>query len=301
MEKCRINTVNEDAQPRPHPEPVWCLPTVAALRRLKGKQAMPTVKGRSSVIVRQEISANGSGLFRMPPRGRRKAEILANEIRRHIIMNRLLPGAQLPSEATLIADTGFSRATVREAQRLLEADGLIAVKSGPGGGITVRHPSIEHATRTLGFLLALSSATLGDLLQVRKMLEPAAAELAADVATREQRDRLLELAASRSLGGDLDFHLLLARCTGNELLRIIITSLDEVVRLHIGEEGFTPDDLAWAARAHLRVASAIDRGDGTAAREAMLRHLVNFEKTVGAKGRLKEPIIPPLGVSSSQS
>jgi len=199
----------------------------------------------------------------------------------------------------LISDTGFSRATVREAQRLLEADGLIAVKSGPGGGITVRHPSIEHATRTLGFLLALSSATLGDLLQVRKLLEPAAAELAADIATREQRDRLLELANSKSLADDLDFHLLMARCTGNELLRIIITSLDEVVRLHIEEEGFTADDLSAASRAHVRVAASIDRGDGAEARDVMLRHLIKFEKTVGAKGRLGEPIIPPLGNNPS--
>ncbi|HLK16425.1 MAG TPA: GntR family transcriptional regulator, partial [Fimbriimonadaceae bacterium] len=153
------------------------------------------------------------------------SDVLAREIRNLILGKRLQANTPLPSESEWIAQTGYSRATVREALRLLESDGLISIKRGPGGGIRVSHPDVGHATRTLGIMLALSNATLRDLFEVRKLLEAKAAEVAATAATAEQREKLLEVSEAKSFETEVDFHRLLAECTGNDLFSLILASL----------------------------------------------------------------------------
>lgn len=226
-------------------------------------------------------------------RAPKAAALLADEVRRLIIAKQVPPGSRMPSEGQLIARTGLSRGTVREALRLLEADGLIVTKRGPGGGIFCRHPDVAQATRTLSMMLALSSATLGDLFEFRKLVEPAVAEIAARTATQDHRRQLAAAAsAPRGLEGGIGFHQALAQCASNELMSIVLTAIIELVGLEVRDETLGVDDLTSARRAHRRVALAVEKGDAVGAKAAMLHHLAEFERKMGALGRLQEPIVP---------
>jgi GntR family transcriptional repressor for pyruvate dehydrogenase complex len=73
---------------------------------------------------------------RMPHRSRKLAEIVAHELVAEIAKQGLTPGRVLPPEADMVRSFGVGRATIREALRLLEVQGLIAMRPGPGGGPT---------------------------------------------------------------------------------------------------------------------------------------------------------------------
>src|SRR5690606_19768366 len=109
---------------------------------------------------------------RRPPKA---SVMLAADIRAHILGHGLPPGSALPSEPQLVSETGLGRATIREALRLLEAEGLITIKRGPHGGVTVRRPDVSRLSRSLAPILTLSEAPLRDLFVFRKAVEPQAA------------------------------------------------------------------------------------------------------------------------------
>ena len=113
------------------------------------------------------------------PASERKAETVARAILHHISGNGLPPGTTLPSEAAMVAQYKVSRATIREALRILEFNGLLTMRRGPEGGpVTVRaEPRELGRVMTLHFQAA--GAHYEDLVQARADLEPIMARLAA--------------------------------------------------------------------------------------------------------------------------
>jgi GntR family transcriptional regulator, transcriptional repressor for pyruvate dehydrogenase complex len=223
------------------------------------------------------------------------SDVLAGEIRKQILRRRLPSGSRLRSESELISDSGFSRATVREALRLLEAEGFISVKRGPRGGIVVAYPDAQHVTRVLASVLAHSDATLSNLFAIRRLLEPVAAAAAAESASEEQR-QMIERASAAELevGHTVHFHFVLAEATGNPLLRVLVTVINDILELHAPDEHLTHADLAAAARHHAAIAQAIIACDAAAAHREMLRHIDKFEQALGRQGRLNQLIVPRL-------
>lgn len=223
------------------------------------------------------------------------SSILADELRAQILGHGLTPGSFLPSEADLIAETGMGRATVREALRLLESEGLITIKRGAHGGIVVRSPDPGLVSRSIAPLLTLSQEPLRNLLVFRTLLEPSAARLAAEGASIEQRASLVALAAHAPEPGYLNevaFHSLLAECSSNELLRVVLGVGNDLLSLHhLGGDEVPEEDVELANRAHFAIAEAIAEGDGERAERAMLRHLQSFGETMEKLGRLDEPIV----------
>jgi GntR family transcriptional repressor for pyruvate dehydrogenase complex len=219
---------------------------------------------------------------------------VADELRAHIIGNDLAVGTRLPSEAQLIDQFALSRATVREALRLLEAEGLITVKRGPRGGIAVARPNPSHISRSMATMVALAQLPLRQLFVLRSVIEPPAAAAAARNATPEDRERLL---ASVSRGDTdveerVDFHLLVAELSGNGLFQMILSALHDVLTWHVGTEPLTEDDISGTMTAHAKIAKAIASGDEKAAETAMRRHLERFQQRMAEAGRLDAPIIP---------
>jgi DNA-binding FadR family transcriptional regulator len=223
------------------------------------------------------------------------SDLLAEQLRARIMGDGLQPGAPLPSEGDLIKELGLSRATVREALRLLEADGLISIKRGPGGGIVVRHPDGAQVTRSLALMLALTEAPLRDLFAFRKSIEPAAAAAAATNASADQRARLQALVDPTNeivSAADVDFHVLVAESSGNALYQLNLAVLHDLIEWHVRGERLTPRDVEETHSIHEKIASAIVAGDSRTAERLMLRHLESFEARMEEAGRLNEPIIP---------
>lgn len=228
-----------------------------------------------------------------PTRVPTAAAVLAAEIRSRIIRERLPDGTAIESESELIESSRLSRATVREAIRLLVSEGLITTRPGPGGGIRVSRPDLELSTRSIAMMLARSEAPLRELFELRLLLEVRAVELCASHATNEQLaaiDAAVEAHGSR-LPGMMDFHRLVARSSGNEFFQVVLEIVHSLAEWHTPDEGLGSDALALAQRAHRKVADRLLARDAEGAGRAVRVHLEAFRDSLEAAGRLDEPVI----------
>ena len=235
------------------------------------------------------VAGGASRQIRLP----KASGALANELRAQILEENLQPGDSLPSEPELIELFGLSRGTVREALRLLEADGFITIRRGPRGGIAVSHPQVDVVSRSLATILAMGGTPLSSLFEFRKLVEPAAAAAAATDATAEQRETLVAFTDAESIErGDAVFHELIITCVGNDVLRFILTAVTKVVEWHTRVDDVPADDVKAAGNAHAKIAKAIVAGDAKTASSSMLRHIEAFEAVMAKAGRLDGPILP---------
>lgn len=225
------------------------------------------------------------------------SDVLADRIRAEILGKDLQPGDSLSSEAELIEAHGFSRGTVREALRLLEAEGLIGIKRGPKGGIRVRYPDTTQVSHSLALHFAMSKTTLGEFFTFRRLVEPAAAAEAARSATPEQRSYLIEIAEQfRGLPPSLErapeFHGAIGLCSNNGVYKVILSALHRVIEWHSLSERLSDEDIEGTTRVHRAIARSIEKGDARGASRLMNRHLESFEAVLAQQGRLDQQIIP---------
>lgn len=108
------------------------------------------------------------------------AELVSRALRKQIVRGELKEGSSLVSESDMMVHYGVSRPTLREAIRILESEGLIAVSRGARGGAVVRRPSIDVATRYIGLLLQIDGASLQDIHRVHMLVEPLAVRILAE-------------------------------------------------------------------------------------------------------------------------
>lgn len=221
------------------------------------------------------------------------SSLLAEDLRADIMRSQLQVGDPYLNEQEIIQRSGMARATVREALRLLEAEGLIVTKRGPHGGTRVAQPNAETATRSIAIMLAMSQAPLGDLFALRRVLECEAAALAAVHATEEQVQQLRELSAYEyaPLPNTMTFHDVLARACGNEFFVVTLDIVHALAGWHTPTEPLTADVLHQAELAHQRIAERIAARDPEGAARAMERHMRGFEEEMAKAGRLGEPVI----------
>ncbi|MEX1006612.1 MAG: FCD domain-containing protein [Acidimicrobiia bacterium] len=171
-------------------------------------------------------------------RSREKPEQIADELRALIVSGRLAEGESLGREGDLIERFGVSRPSLREALRILEAEGLITVVRGVLGGVIVHQPNERMTARTASLVLQARNVTLGDVHQARTVIEPAAVRILASSARRRAVDELESLVeAQRAVLDDPEafgranarFHERLVALTGNQTLGIVAEMLNEVV------------------------------------------------------------------------
>jgi DNA-binding FadR family transcriptional regulator len=226
-----------------------------------------------------------------PAKASTKAAELAQRIRRMILLDGLLPGDSLPAETELIAQSGLSRATVREAVRILDAEGIVEVRIGRTGGIFVSQPSQGMLGEWLATQLAMRATTIHTLMEFRRVVEPAAARLAAQRATPEQISQLRQAVNSPTMEEELDFHLFVADASQNELLRILLRAVHEGLREHrVYHKPAGEADIVAGRRAHRRLFEAIADRDADKAEELMASHLEAVEQLIRRGGELHEPL-----------
>ena len=107
------------------------------------------------------------------------SDVLAARLRELILSSGLAEGTPLPPERELVAQSGLSRASVREALRVLETEGLVLTRAGRNGGSQVRRPGRESISRSFELFVRSHGVRFEALLEAREAIEPAAAALAA--------------------------------------------------------------------------------------------------------------------------
>lgn len=220
------------------------------------------------------------------------AALVAAHIRKQIVMGDLAEGSLLPSEADMLKQLAVSRPTLRQAFRILEAEHLITVQRGSRGGTIVRRPSGKLASRYLGDLLQFRRTTLGDVLQARLMIEPAAVAQLAGRRDEAAIAELTELVASQRTASTAEtahsisenFHIRLVELAGNATLAEYSKLVHFLIRAHLRREGGRPEsapsDNSGFVDAHERLVKLLDAGAAHAASTHWREHLQAIQSLV---------------------
>src|ERR1700736_302462 len=229
-----------------------------------------------------------SSVFLDPVEVPKASDVLARELRERILNGELAEGTALPAERELVKQTQMSRATVREALRILEVQNLVRVRAGRAGGAFVQRPTSKSMASSVTMLIRGSKIKLADLMETREALEPFSAELAArkrtddDLAVLDRANKDIanpdaDLAAF--LQANLDWHIGVAAASHNELLIGFMTALSDAIYTGTENAAFVDDDVrAVTARAHRSITAAIRSRDPDAASRRMRRHVHSYAK-----------------------
>jgi DNA-binding FadR family transcriptional regulator len=229
-------------------------------------------------------------------RAPKASELVAQQLRRHIVTGGVGDGELLPPTKDLLERFGVSRPVLQEAFRVLENEGLITVTRGSRSGARAHLPRPETAARFAALTLQASRTTLGEIYATRLSIEPFAARVLA-----ERRD-LRDIAALRNYSAGLKrlydkedwpglaadyarFHYLLIKLTGNQLLTFTATLIATVLiqyqrnfPVSYGSEisaGMTPEESSRGWRSIARLIRLIEAGKADEAEVHWREHLKN--------------------------
>lgn len=224
---------------------------------------------------------------------------VAEAIKDWIVQAHFGAGDRLPSEPELIERFGMSKGTIREAMRILEAQGLVKSRTGPGGGTFVHEVSKERARALLGNYFYFKDLTIRDIYQLRRVLEP---ELAAALAGNLPETVLGRLEAiigeydapaqdveeeREQHVASLRFHALLAEQADNALLGFLIDFMVNMLSdLTVYRKLYEPPNLELWRRGRafqLDLVEALRTGDADMARRVMRDHMETAQKLMEAQ------------------
>jgi len=222
--------------------------------------------------------------FTSIPRTRLFEGIVA-QLRALIKDGHLQPGQRLPSEREMAERFQVSRASVREAIRALEREGLVTIRSGSGTFVSAE--GFDAVVEALARRLLDGRQVLADITELRLILEPQIAALAAQRATAEDKRRLAAILKEQeeqiALGdtgaaADAAFHSAVASASHNQALEGLSATLVDLLA-PIRDEGLqTPERSQRSLHIHRAILEAVCAGDGQAAQLAMQEHVVGVEQ-----------------------
>lgn len=222
---------------------------------------------------------------------------VAHEIGKRIVSGEFPPGSLLPNEVQFSENMQVSRTAFREAMKVLAAKGLI--ESRPKIGTTVRPTNrwntLDPDIISWIFASGPDPRYAADLFELRRILEPAAAGLAARRHTPETfapiEQAYLDMEAAGEdlelgLEPDLRFHQAIFNATGNDLLAPMVFLIESALAETIKLSNSTPGARLTSIPRHKDILEAIRRRDRAGAEQACLvllgEALTDIEKVLGA-------------------
>lgn len=220
---------------------------------------------------------------------REKPQQIADELRARIVAGELAEGDSLGHEPDLVERFGVSRPSLREALRILEAEGLVSVVRGVRGGVVVHEPDSRTTARTAALVLQARNVDLADVYEARTMLEPIAAKRIAEARSQKAALRELEGLISEQEEAIEDpeafglansaFHVRLVARAGNQTLEIVAEMLHEIVARAVTVVSRDENGMGSLAtrrrgiRSQRRLLELIEAGDGDAAEAHWRAHM----------------------------
>jgi len=222
-------------------------------------------------------------------RSREKPEQIADELRALIVSGQLEEGESLGREPDLVERFGVSRPSLREALRILEAEGFVTVVRGVRGGVVVHEPDERMTARTAALVLQARNVPLADVFEARSLIEPIAVRTIATM--RGRRSAIRELRAliaeeetaiedpERFAVANTAFHERLVSSAGNQTLTILAEMLDEIVTRAVTAVSRHADVVGSLSvrrrgiRSQERLLDLLDAGDEAAAEAHWRSHM----------------------------
>ena len=220
------------------------------------------------------------------------AEQVAERINQYILDHNLVPGDRIPNEYELCDQLGVGRGTIREAVKILVARNVLTVQRRNGTFVSERTGEIDDP---LGLAYQQDQSALAkDLLELRIQLEPWIAAMAAERATDEDIEQMLEQRKKveelikqgvNHLEEDKKFHICIANCTHNSVIPKLIPIITFSVTLFgtLSKNSLTNETVIQ----HRNISDAIKARNPEAARTAMLEHLYSNKRRIEANEKAK--------------
>ena len=220
-------------------------------------------------------------------RRQRLYEDIVQELHSLIRQGVLAHGTRLPSERVLAEQFKVSRSSIREAIRSLELQGLVVSKRGSGTFINTE--DLDSVVALIASTLNSGRDTIKDIFEVRHLLEPQIAGVAAQRADPDEVQRLGEIledqqgqieSGQTGVDADTAFHFALASATHNSALIKVVSAVEGILRLSRDQSLQEPGRAQRSLASHRQILDNVRAGDAAAAREAMEYHLTSVEPAI---------------------
>lgn len=222
-----------------------------------------------------------------PIRNRRTFDQISTEIKRMIVEGVFKPGDKLPAESEIARQFGVGRQTVREALRMLELSGFLAVQKGGGGGSIITNTIMDTIKKSFLDALIMKNISVTELTTARVEIEKLVISSATDNATSEDitvlNENIGKANAKISQGvpafeENIDFHALLARASKNGVFVIVVESIMPIVRDFLSRVPQPVDISKKIYDEHQLMVDAIQKRDKKRATVLMEEHLGFVDK-----------------------
>jgi DNA-binding FadR family transcriptional regulator len=216
------------------------------------------------------------------PRTLKTSEVVAERIVADIVNNNLQIGDRLPPESEMVQQYGVSRESVREGLRLLEVQGLITLRRGPGGGPVVTSVDPRNLARTTTLYFHLAGANYNELFDTWLLFEPAVVRQVTETVDRAEKKRALapflpdydpEVDRRQFMSRSNGFHAVISTLSGNRVLTMILQALSHIVVEHIVRDLDPLVERREISDDHLAIAQAIVDGRAAKAERLMAEHI----------------------------
>lgn len=240
---------------------------------------------------------------------RKLSHLVADRLRSQIVNGKLEAGSRLPAEAELIDIYKVSRPTLREALRVLEAEGLLSVGRGARSGAVVQAPGMERVADYSSMVLSVSGTTMAEIHQARSLLEPELIRTLAAAKDKSIGQRLRQVVeqetaaiAAHDVEGALqainDFHALLVSHAPNPVVGLLIRIMHKLsstaATFIVDGSGVDRAELERNVGAtingHRRLVDVLDAGDPEAAAAYWTRYMKRAAEFIASTGLGARPL-----------
>jgi GntR family transcriptional regulator, transcriptional repressor for pyruvate dehydrogenase complex len=218
-----------------------------------------------------------------------KSRLIAMDLLARIADSKLEPGQTFATEAELLEQFDVSRPTLRESIRILESQGVLGQRPGPGGGLVVRRPTLDMLARSLSIYLRFNGVPFSAVLRARELIEPALAAQATRLgkdwdfdAMEESIQRMKSGCASQDefVAENRVFHGIVARASGDSVLEAFWGTISLLAHGEHHGVRYTAGNRQHVIAVHEQILSACRNRDATAAAAAMADHVRELEHLV---------------------
>lgn len=218
-------------------------------------------------------------MFEAAAKPEKVSDRIVEQIRDAVLSGRLKPGDRVASEKELFLQFGVSKATCREALRVLEAMGLVEIRKGMQGGVFIAEVDMKTTVHSIMNFLHFKAVSIHDITMLRFILEPSVAHVAAARLPVEQIHRLeqmIELGEDSDveITKDIGFHRYLARLSDNPILILIMDFVDNLLRDVKCQLDLSAGFYNQIKQCHRRILDCLVRRDSVGARREIIRDIL---------------------------